>query len=117
MIKELEQGLALYGLLNTVRQQPGLSEAVFIQSSQYDVTLDDLLDSLEVKYSQSQLLKEKEDMFKYFSDMMQNIAHSGKCWCPRIFVCSDHISRKVALSSCVWSCKLLDLTSLHCRNP
>ena len=78
MIKDLEQGLTLYGLLNMVRKQPQLFEPVFVQSSQFDVTLDDLLHSLEVTYSQSQSLKEKEeDVFKYFSDMMQNLAHSG----------------------------------------
>ena len=89
MIKELEQGLALYGLLNTVRQQPGLFEAVFLESSQFDITLDDLLDSLEVKYSQSQLLKEKEeDVFKYFS---------GECWCSRIFVPQTIFHKTVAV--------------------
>jgi hypothetical protein len=109
MIKELEQGLALYGLLNTVRQQPGLFEAVFLESSQFDITLDDLLDSLEVKYSQSQLLKEKEeDVFKYFSDMVQNIAHLGECWCSRIFVPQTIFHKTVAVppplpSPCVWS--------------
>lgn len=98
MIKELEQGLALYGLLNTVRQQPGLFEAVFLESSQFDITLDDLLDSLEVKYSQSQLLKEKEeDVFKYFSDMVQNIAHLGECWCSRIFVPQTIFHKTVAV--------------------
>ena len=58
MIKDLEQGLTLYGLLDTVWQQPGLFEAVFLQSSEFDVTLDDPLDSLEISYSQCQSLKE-----------------------------------------------------------
>ena len=61
------QGLTLYGLLNAVQQQPRLFEAVFLPSSEFDITLDDLLDSLEITYSQSQSLKEKEeDVFKYY---------------------------------------------------
>jgi hypothetical protein len=38
---------------------------------------DDFLDELEVKYSQSQLLKEKEiDVFKYFCEFVQSIGSS-----------------------------------------
>lgn len=78
MIKELEQGMNLFGVLDAVKQQPRLFEGVFsAESSQFDVTVDDLLDSLEVHYSQSQFLKEaEEDAFKYFCDTMQNIAHA-----------------------------------------
>lgn len=81
MIKELEQGMNLFGVLDAVKQQPRLFEGVFsAESSQFDVTVDDLLDSLEVHYSQSQFLKEaEEDAFKYFCDTMQNIAHAGTC--------------------------------------
>lgn len=86
MIKELEQGMNLFGVLNAVRQQPRLFEGVFVESGQFDITLDDLLDSLEVCYSQSQFLKEaEEDVFKYFSDTMQSIAHSGTWMPPLVF--------------------------------
>ena len=63
MLKELEQGINLL----VCWQQLRLFEALF--------AVDDILDSVEVRYSQSQFLKEK-DVFKCHCDTVQNIADS-----------------------------------------
>ena len=71
MLKELEQEINLFGVLNAVRQQPRLFEDIFVESNKFDITVDDIFDSVEVRYSQSQFLKEK-DVFKYYCDTIQN---------------------------------------------
>ena len=79
MIKQLEEGLMLCGLLNKVRSRPNLFCSVFVEDGTFTVTAEDFLDGLVVIYSERQLEKMKEtNTFKHFCDFIDNLSHGGK---------------------------------------
>ena len=79
MLKELEEGLKLFGVLEAATKKPKLFEVVFVESNKLAVSVDDFLDNLSVNYSTSQLLIDKEeDVSKYFCDVIQDIGSNGK---------------------------------------
>ena len=72
MLKELEEGLHLHGLLAEIRKHPAAIKPVFTASTCFDMTADEFLQRLVVHFSKQQLLKSKEqDLFKYFMDFIQ----------------------------------------------
>lgn len=82
MIKQLEEGLMLCGLLNKVRSRPSLFRPVFVEDDTFTVTAEDFLDGLIVVYSQRQLEKTKETTtYKHFCDYIDNLDHNGKYYC------------------------------------
>ena len=79
MIKKLEEGLMLCGLLNKVRTRPNLFQSVFVDDGTFTVTAEDFLDGLVVIFSDRQLEKMKEtNIFKHFCDFIDNLSHGGK---------------------------------------
>ena len=79
MIKQLEEGLMLCGLLNKVITTPSLFRSVFVEDGTFTVTAEDFLDGLVVIYSERQLEKMKEtSTFKHFCDFIDNLSHGGK---------------------------------------
>lgn len=78
MLKEIEEGLQLCGLLSEIRKHPSVFEPAFTASSCFDMTVDDFLQRLVVHFSKEQLLKSKEeDILKYFSDFVQALYYEG----------------------------------------
>ena len=79
MLKELEEGLHLHGLLAEIRKHPAAIKPVFTASTCFDMTADEFLQRLVVHFSKQQLLKSKEqDLFKYFMDFIQTLYYKGK---------------------------------------
>ena len=78
MLKVLEEGMNSFGFLTEARRQSKLFESLFVSSNRFSIILDDFLDDLLIEYSQSQMMKEKEeDTFKYFSDSLLEISYNG----------------------------------------
>ena len=78
MLKELQEGLNAYGFLGVATKQQKLFEPLFVSSDKFSVTLDEFLDDLDIEYDLSQAKREKEeDTFKFFSDALQEICHTG----------------------------------------
>ena len=77
MLKELEEGMNSFGFLTEARRQSKLFESLFVSSNRFSIILDDFLDDLLIEYSQSQMMKEKEDTFTYFSDSLLEISYNG----------------------------------------
>ena len=76
-LMQLQQGLTSCGILDAIRKCPNLWALAFVQGFCKLQSPDDFLDELEVKYSQSQLLKDKEiDVFKYFCEFVQSLGSS-----------------------------------------
>ena len=72
-LMQLQQGLTSCGVLSAIRRCPNLWALAFVSGICKPQSPDEFLDELEVKYSQSQLLKEKEvDVFKYFCEFVQS---------------------------------------------
>jgi hypothetical protein len=79
MIKQLEEGLMLCGLLDKVRARPALFRPVFVGDDTFTVTPDDFLDGLVVTYSDKQQEKMLESTtFKHFCDLIDYLSHNGK---------------------------------------
>ena len=79
MIKQLEEGLTLCGLLEKVRSKPSLFCPVFVEDNTFTVTAEDFLDGLIVVFSERQLENMKETTtYKHFCDYIDNLAHNGK---------------------------------------
>ena len=83
---QLQNGLTSYGVLDTIRRCPNLWASALVSGICKPQSPDEFLDELEVKYSQSQLLKEKEvDVFLYFCEFVQSLdssdAAEGLCIC------------------------------------
>jgi hypothetical protein len=79
MLKELEDGLQLYGLLCEMRKHPAAFKPIFTASSSFDMTADDFLQRLVVHFSEQQLLRMKEeDTFKHFTDFIQALYYEGE---------------------------------------
>ncbi|XP_028394535.1 uncharacterized protein LOC114518737 [Dendronephthya gigantea] len=73
-LMQLEQGLSSCGILESVKKCPELWKFAFVRGSSNLKSPDEFLDELEVKYSQSQLQKDKEiDVFKYFCEFIQSL--------------------------------------------
>ena len=78
MLKDLEEGLQLYGLSQLIKQNSEVLEPVFTQSDKFNITADNFLEKLIVHYSQQQLYKSKEeDVFKFFADFVQALFYEG----------------------------------------
>ena len=78
MLKDLEEGLQLYGLSQLIKQNSDVLEPVFTQSDRFSITADNFLEKLIVHYSQQQLYKSKEeDVFKFFADFVQALFYEG----------------------------------------
>ena len=78
MIKQLEEGLVLCGVLDQIRSHPVLFKPVFVEDATYVVTSDKLLDSLVVEYSEKQLERKAETTtFKHFSDFVDELGCIG----------------------------------------
>ena len=86
MLKELEEGLQLYGFLSEIRRDPAAFKPIFTASSCFDMTADDFLQQLVVHFSKQQFLRSKEeDLLKYFSDFIQTLHYEGiVVWSPFI---------------------------------
>ena len=79
MIKQLEEGLMLCGLLDEVRARPALFRPVFVEDDTFTVTPDDFLDGLVVIHSDLQQEKMAETTtFKHFCDFIDHLSHNGK---------------------------------------
>ena len=77
ILKELEEGMNSFGFLTEARRQSTLFESLFVSSNRFFIILDNFLDDLLIEYSQSQMMKEKKDTFKYFSDSLLEISYDG----------------------------------------
>jgi hypothetical protein len=79
MLKELEEGLQLHGLLGEIRKHPAAFKPIFTASTSFDMTADDFFQRLVVHFSKQQLLRSKEqDVFKYFKHFIQALYYKGK---------------------------------------
>lgn len=80
MLKDLEDGLRLYGLSQSIKQNPNAFEAVFTVSDKFSITAENFLEKLIVHCSKQQLYKSKEeDVFKFFADFVQALSYEGIC--------------------------------------
>ena len=88
MIKQLEEGLMLCGILDEIRARPVLFRAVFVESETFTVTPDDFLEDLVVQYSDQQQEKMAETTaFKNFCDLVEHLGHNGKIFSNQISFC------------------------------
>lgn len=70
-LMQLEEGLSTCQVLQSIQKFPNVWKVVFLESEEFKMTADKLLDEAVVEYNTSQLLKDKEiTTFKLFSDVM-----------------------------------------------
>jgi hypothetical protein len=82
---QLQSGLNSSGLLDTMKKNPNVWEALFRSSNSFEMTVDDFLDELKVQYSSSQRQKDLEvSTFKFFCDVIENLERS-RCYIYNVY--------------------------------
>lgn len=80
MINQVKEGLAVYGVLDAIQNEPELFKPVFVPGEMFIVTSEEFLDELTVTYSEKQQEKiAEENTFKHFCDFVEHLYHVGKC--------------------------------------
>lgn len=81
---QLQEGLQLYGLLDSLRQHPSIWEVAFVAGKGIEVTANSLLENFEVLHSDQQMKRESEaDAYMFFCDFIHSVHMNGK---PRIIL-------------------------------
>lgn len=79
MLDQLISGLQSFGVLECIRNNRKELETVFVQSTVFTPTADVLLQSIETEFSETGSNKKEEEIniFKYFSDFVEDSEGSG----------------------------------------
>ena len=78
-LQQLQEGLQLYGLLDSLRQYPDIWEDLFVVGKGTEVTANSLLENFEVLHSDQQMKRNAEaDTYTYFCDFIHSVYLNGK---------------------------------------
>ena len=74
MVRQLEEGLVLCGLLERIRNCSSVFKPLFVEDDTFVITPDKLLDNFNVHFSERQHEKMKESTtYKHFCDFIEEL--------------------------------------------
>ena len=80
MLHQISSGLQAFGILDAIKKHPKLLEPVFTKSSFFKLNADTFIDNMEGSFSEdgSNDKLAEIDVYKYFTDFIEDCECSGK---------------------------------------